>query len=318
MNTKDITDQEVKEFQNLLSYFKQFSNGGITGVIEKWLLDMLDETIKFHSYLTLHQVFPEIERMTINRHVVGKNKRIKDINYLKYPPADKVTKYGRCNLPLQSVFYGSFNIMVTMNEMRPEVGDLITRTKWRVRSDEPIKYCPIFMNQPHEENIMNDRTWAFKKQFEQLVEREFPKNTRQLVLDLNQFVADCFSKWITTDNHRDYLFSAYFSDLILNKIEDGSIDAIYYPSVKEDLSFENIAIKPTVFDRKYSLVKVDEDIVVGTPEKTSYGYSLEGISDCTSFDYTTGKILWDIGEYTQPDFKIQEYKDKYGIDIESH
>lgn len=315
MSYPDIPKEQVENFREILSNFEKYSNGGINEVVEDWLLKMLDLSIKFHSYLTVNEVFPEIERITINRQVVSENKRINEIKYLKYPPANKVKKYGRCNKPNQSVFYGTFNFMVAMNEMRPKVGDLITRSKWIDRSNEPLKFCPIFKNQPEEKDLMNERTWILNKQFEKIVKEEYPPNMQQLVFDLNQFVADSFSKRVITGNHRDYLFSAYFSDLILNKIESGSIDAIYYPSVKEGLSFENLAIKPAVFDDRYSLSEVEESVVVGTPTKEANGYSLEGISSCKCFDYTSDKILWSKGEITQPESKIDEYKNKYDIEL---
>ena len=38
--------------------------------------------------------FPELQRLTINKNVLGKNRRIKEIKYLKYPPKELVKKYG--------------------------------------------------------------------------------------------------------------------------------------------------------------------------------------------------------------------------------
>lgn len=144
----DIPEIEVKNFKALLDYFKRLAEDGITPLIEKQLLLMLNHTLPFYSNLVLKNVFTEIHRLTINKKVIGSNKRINDIQHLKYPPKDKIKEYGRCNFPGQAVLYASFSKMTILNELRPQLGDLITETVWRVKSNESLKYCPIFKNQP--------------------------------------------------------------------------------------------------------------------------------------------------------------------------
>ena len=119
MISKEATPEAVKDFKNLLDYLKRLSEDGVNPLIEKQLLLMLDYSIPFFSHLIMQDVFPEIHRLTINKNVIGENKRIREIKFLKYPPAEKITKYGRCNLPQQSVFYGSFLGFTSMNEMKP-------------------------------------------------------------------------------------------------------------------------------------------------------------------------------------------------------
>ncbi|MCK6610546.1 MAG: hypothetical protein L6Q78_05840 [Bacteroidia bacterium] len=128
----DIHEEEIRKFKAILDFLKRLAENGVTPLIEKQILLMLDDCLPFFSHLTMSHVFPKIHRITVNRNVLGSNKRICDINLLKYPPADKVSKYGRCNLPNQSVLYGSMFNLTSINEIRPKVGDLVTRSIWKI------------------------------------------------------------------------------------------------------------------------------------------------------------------------------------------
>jgi hypothetical protein len=309
----DVTKQEVIQFKNLLNYYKLLADGGINGVIEKWLIQSLDYSVNFFANLTNTRTFEEIKRVTINRNILGSNKRIKDIEFLKYPPAEKVTKYGRCNLPGSSVFYGTFSMLHALKELKPRVGDLITISTWY--TDKELIYRPIFRNQPTND-LHNPRTYEYNNTFEKLVREQFEPNMREIVVDLTQFVADAFTKDVNPDNHRDYLFSSYFSNKILYEFEGGIIDAIYYPSVQDRLNFENIAIKPTAFEARYTLQEVKDSIVIVDPSRGKQSYMLDGIGNCRDFDLERGIINWDNSRFRQPEHKLFEYKLNFGLELD--
>lgn len=312
---KDISDNAVKEFKNLLDSFSKFTTGGINSTEEKYLIQMLDRTIKFYFYLADELIFDRIERITINKRIHGSNKRISTIAHLKYPPKEIVTKYGRCNLPKQSVFYGTFSMMTALNEMKPEYGDLITRSFWVNKAESPLRVCPIFLNQP-KGDIINPQTWEYENEYRKKVQETFPNNSADFVIELSQFISDAFARRIDSGNDRDYLFSAYFSDKILNEFEEGRIDAIFYPSVQEKLSFENIAIKPEVFDKFYELEEIRESVVVTVPNRHVRGYMMEGLFDCKKFNHETGNIIWEEAEkrYNPEDFERK--KREFRLDLE--
>lgn len=308
-------EEQSKNFKELLDLLKKLSEDGVTPLIEKQTLLMLDHSLEFFSHLILESTFPQITRLTINRNVIGQNKRIDNIKYLKYPPRDKVKTYGRCNFPGQSILYGCFSITTAINELKPKVGDIITESTWTVKSDQPMVFCPIFKNQPTKNNLINLRTYEINETYEQELKKH-PEHLRKSIDTLVQFVADAFSKRIITENHLDYIFSAYFANKILNEFENGRIEAIYYPSVQERLSFENIAIKPESFDAKYLIDEVHDSVVVQDTRNGGRGYFMKGLSRCKSFDLTTGKILWDKTEINQSKQDIAELKLKYGVEIE--
>jgi hypothetical protein len=313
----DISENEVKRITAILDYLKHLAEDGVTPLLEKQILLMLDDCITFFAHLTMQHVFPQLHRITINRNVVKTNKRIWNIDQLKYPPADKVTKYGRCNLPKQSVFYGAMFDMTCINELRPKVGDLVTHSVWKIKHDNAgLVYCPIFKNQPPKyKGVVNPRSIEYNNVYIKELEKH-PENTRSLIDKLVQVVADAFTKDIKVNNHLDYVFSAYFANKILHQFENGKIDAIYYPSVKDKLTFENIAIKSDVFDKKYYLAEVKENFVVQDLSSNNGGHFSRGIADCKSFDYASGKILWDKTKVLQTDNFMKKIKFLHGVDID--
>ncbi len=321
MQTHDISEEEVKKFKNLLEHLKQIAEDGVTPLIEKYILSMLDYALPFFSHLVLEDDFYELHRLTINKKVIGKNKRIHDIKFLKYPPSENVVNYGRCNYPKQSIFYGSFFHMTAINEMKPRIGDLVTFSVWRAKTGTTLKYCPIFKNQPPmfknpdpNKRTINPRTFKINELYEEKI-KDYPTYMRQQIDELVQFVADAFTKSVNPKNSLDYIFSAYFSNKIFNEFEKGNIEAIYYPSVQDKLSFENVSIKPDVLEKKYDLVEVRDDVINNDPSTGCPGYWMDGLSTCKSFDYAKGKILWDPNKIHQPNEKMLDFKLRYGIDM---
>ncbi len=315
MKLNDVEEKDIKNFKVLLDYFKQLSEDGITSLIEKPLLKMLDLSLPFFTNLVSKAEFRELKRITINKNVIGHNRRIHDIKFLKYPPSEKVKKYGRCNLPGQSVLYASFLAFTALNEMKPRVGDLITETTWRAKRDQSLTYCPIFKNQPLKEKFINPRTLELNQLYQNKL-NIYPKNVQQQIDAFVQFVTDTFTKRVHPNSHLDYIFSAYFSNKIFHDFEDGKIEAIYYPSVQEKLSFENVAIKPEVFDKKFELAEVYDSVVVTDPSNGRGGYTMEGLGECKSFDFASGKVLWDPDKFFQPEERLKELKHYFGIKFE--
>lgn len=305
MDNADVTLKDVDNLKTILNHLKMMSEFGIDSSMEQYFLRMLDIAVNFQSYLIHTAKFPEIHRLTINKKILGANKRIHKISFLKYPPNELVKSYGRCNLPKQSVLYASHGGLMIYSEMRPEVGDLVTMSTWKTKNDDTLTFCPIFKNQPPN-NTLNLNTHYYNSEFNKMISK-FPPNQLKLVDELTQFIADAFSKRFKhNSNDSNYLISAYFSDIMLNKYQDNDIDAILYPSVQQSLAFENLAIKPEAFDLKYSLVEVDESIVVQTPKDGKGGYFSEGINNSKDFELDNDIIRW--GESNRTEEEMEIYK----------
>ncbi|MFW5983139.1 MAG: hypothetical protein ACOCQ4_01465 [bacterium] len=309
-----MTEREISNFNLLLNTFNHFSEFGINEATENWILSVLDSSMPFFTHLINFYQFESLERITINNRILGSNKRIKDIKLLKYPPADKVKKYGRCNLPKQSVFYGSTMFMTAMNEMKPRVGDLITKSIWKLKEPKHLKFCPIFHIQPTN-GTFNPHSWELEQEFNKILKRDFPSEMHEPIINLSKFIAFHFSKYVHYKRNKDYLFSAYFANKIMNELVDGAIDGIVYPSVQSHLTLENVVLKTNVFDENYELSEVHESIVTKDPSDNGGGYLMGGINDCKNFEYENDKILWN-NNVNQPKERMDYYKEHFKIEIE--
>lgn len=315
--------QEISEFElflNLknLDILRELSQKEINEANVQLIINLLDQLLIYFPYGKHNYSYKYLFRLVINKRIVNDNVRLMKIINLKYPPnKEQVKRYGRCNLPQQSILYASLQSMTALDEMKPQAGDLITETVWIRKSDKPLTYIPIFGNQPTNAPIINQktgeiipylinqRTFEMNEQFK-LDISTYPNNLRALSVKIVQFFADCFSKNVNSRNHFNYLFSAYIADKFLNKVENSEIDAVYYPSVADKLNSENLAIKPSVFDNIYEPFGVAESIVIGDPSQGLGGYHLKKTTATTTFDFKKDEILWDEEKSTEASFKIHD------------
>jgi len=230
--------------------------------------------------------FPIIERITINKKVVNKNIRIDEVDKLKYPPAECVKSYGRANLKNQSVFYGTFDFITAVKEMKPEKGDLITISRWTLKNKyDTLVICPMFLRQPTDRNsnihLLNLYNWFIKEL------QRFPPQLSKPYFEVHRFYSDCFAREIS--DNQGYILSALLADKILNQYEGGKVDAIIYPSTKVDLQNQNIAIKKDSFDKKYELSETSEKrLLYSSVNGDRYEFELFG----ESLKIDENKIIW--------------------------
>ncbi len=310
---RELTQIEINEFNLLLNTCNQISMRGIDENWEKWILENMSKFLPLFTHLIAFLHFDKLERITINKRILGTNKRIRNIDFLKYPPADKVKKYGRCNLKGESIFYGAPLITTALSEMRPKVGDLITKSIWRLKEEHTFKVCPIFHIQPTN-GTFNPRTFEMQQSFYKEINKNFKGNNREAVINLTKFIAFQFSKPVNPENDRDYIFSAFFANKLLNELDDGTIEGIYYPSVKEKLSFENVALKAEIFDKYYKLDEVKDSIVFKDPSDGGGGLLQYGLTDCKEFDFEKNEILWS-DNIMQPQERIDFYLNEFKLDL---
>jgi hypothetical protein len=286
-----MRNKNTSEFNRLLNAFVHFSKKGIDESSEKWILQVLDK-LQFFTHLVGHFQFEQIQRLTVNNRVLDENTRIKNIDSLKYPPYEKVTKYGRCNLPKNSVFYGATTPLSIISELKPNIGDKVTISVWKLKKQKTLKFCPIFFEQP-QNSMVNISSIKLQQVFYETLKRDAPKEMHESIINLSKFIAFQFSKHVNYGCDKDYIFSAYFANKILNELDGGTIDGIIYPSVKMNLQLENIALKSNVFDENYELIEVQESEVFQIPDINSRTYFSKDTNICTKFDFDKGLILWE-------------------------
>jgi hypothetical protein len=263
----------------------------MTGSIDegriKFLKPTLDQIITFIASPIFDEMrFEKIQRVTVNKNLFnGANERINDINLLKYPPA-KFANYGRANIKGQSILYATCNPITALNEIKPNVGDLITVSTWTILENETLSVVPIFKITSKDNISHNELSLNFLNEYEKLrktLSKEVAEQSDELIL----FIAECFAKKVEYGNKYDYFMSAYFANRIFTEF---NIEALVYPSFPDKLVFSNIAIQPQSFDNKYSLSNVEECFVIESPRENGHFYNLKRINSTKEFH--KGKILW--------------------------
>lgn len=289
IQNKDFNPKAIQSFIETLRAFYhriEMLNFNFPEEYEKLIVEAF-EPIKIYNLLG-EGIFPTIERITVNKRVIGTNTRISEENKIKYPPSEFVKKYGRANLKYQSVLYGTFNFMTAIKEMQPEIGDLITVSRWKLKNgNDSIVVCPMFLKQP----IDGSTNYSLKNLYNWFIKelQKFPTPVSNLYLELHQFYSKCFAREINSNDNQGYLITALLADKILNKYKNGIVDAILYPSTKEDLRTENIAIKKESFDTKYQLTETIEKRILNIANNGNR-YEFERLGE--SFKINENKIIW--------------------------
>lgn len=282
MNEHDILNSKINYLRNFLRKDSIREND-----IE--MLIRIFSEFTFISGLTFKYKLEGFRRVTINSRIFkGEEKRITDIEHLKNPPKDLINRYGRANLTQNSILYATDNPITALAEMRPKVGQMITISTWKRKTDYDVTVASIFKNSPTKNLISNGMTLRAQIEYHK-IKNQHDKNLLKLIEEITQFICDCFSKEVNDDNHFDYFLSSHYANQIFTVLQNGEVDAIFYPSVRQSLELTNIAMKPDVFKNNYELEHVEENIITGDLT-TNSGWTMLGSGESSTFN--NGKIVW--------------------------
>jgi hypothetical protein len=255
----------------------------------EWIKKYL-ENVTLLTGLTYKQKISTFQRITVNPKIfAGQNKRITEIKYLTNPPKELVNTFGRANSPGESILYATFDPITALSEMRPNIGDLITISKWRLKTEYDLTVTPVFKNSTKNGEVHNEMSFRANIEYRKQLKQYDEQLQKQLDIIL-QFVADCFNKDVNDGNHFDYFLSSHYANRLLWELQNGEIDAILYPSVRQSLTLTNIALKPLVFKTNYELELVEESVVTQNLSKASRGWLMEGTGYSKIFD--DKNIIW--------------------------
>lgn len=237
-------------------------------------------------HFAFSKVIPEVHRLTINKKLSNNNNEtITKLDDLKNPPDEivkKLNRYGRANLKNQSVLYASFFLPTLIKETNPDVGDLVTISRWRLKNeDTPLFVSPII-------DYAKCKDYQLLTEFEKAI-LQVPKEWRVMFFKHYCLTAKHFGKYVERGKDINYIFSAHLADKIFHEIYGGKVEAIIYPSVQDSGTTSNIAIKPDVFNEKYEIEEITESVVY-----SNNGYSLFlNIIKSTQKVDSNGKIIWE-------------------------
>lgn len=163
------------------------------------------------------KVIPNMQRLTINRNLRdNNNETIKELEFLKNPPKEVLHKYGRANLKYQSVLYATSILPTLIKETRPEVGDLVTISRWKLKDiDVPLIVSPII-----DYHRCND--YQLKNEFRNEL-KKYTTEWQKVIFQNYCLIARHFGKYIEKGKDINYIFSAHFADKIFHEIYDGKL-----------------------------------------------------------------------------------------------
>lgn len=282
---------------------------------------LIREVIEAVTFMQHSSECYSINRITINRNILKGNKRINRIEQLSYCPSDLMTAHGRCNLPKESVLYGSFIHLISFIELKPEFGDLITTTTWKSKNpSNKLLSIPFFLNQPvktfiHPETgethkISNINSFELEENYKTII-KDLPPNKMEANFLVLKFITNEFSKVVDRNYSNNYIVSAFISHLLFNEFEK-PVDAVIYPSVQDGLASENIAVRADSFDKLYELEKVQESVVANVPALGG-GFFSQVIGEAVQINHLTGEITWK--DIDPSDLRLAQLQKQFNLDL---
>ena len=271
-----LTDDKLDQLFPKLEYVKQLADNP-EGLSEQQisffreLLPNLMSMLPIRTEVVKGFSLP-FERLVINEQVLGKNKRVHSLENLRYPPREKQStlNYNRASMKGQSIFYASSMGSLAMTvETRPERGQLITHSKWKLKEGEKLNMLSIFH---HEELAMANPHELLQPFNDYLAElRKFSPKAQQAIEMIYEIIVRAFTRRVDPSNKQGYVVSALLSELFMFDPNNG-VDAIYFPSVPNRGMCMNIAVKPDSLDSKFIMTQADEHIVTQHPEPDHNGW----------------------------------------------
>lgn len=274
---KTFTAKEFIDFRNYIKY------------VYNYIIIMANK-------IEIYQLY----RVVINEHIIQTNDSITNKKFLTYPPnhiVKKMNKFNRVNTPNTTIFYGTETIDSALNEIKPNIGNLVSVSKWiPTRKGEFISYPISHSKQGY--GINSGSTKALHGFFEST------KNQNKLLTEFMEryfyILGKEFSKPI--EHHHEYLISSTFSEDILdnpqNKNPNFDIECIVYPSVGNKFHTSNVAVRKDIFRLNFELSKVIEFEITETHFDRQQLANVESINivDYKNFRETNkfdnNRIIW--------------------------
>lgn len=201
------------------------------------------------------------------RGIVYNDTKPKSVNDLKYPPANRVHSYQRCNPPQSPIFYCSPDDTIPLYELEVKVGDTVYLANWKVINH--FFSAHLFENSRKLEGRVSDKKTLdfFRKMFSTKAQPSI-SNTYKITSALSEILINA------SINQTQLPVSAMWGGII-------------YPSTLHPKQSENLAVKPEICDMCLELQYVREIKIFSVD-----GYDIKGeyTDFCNNFE--NGEINW--------------------------
>jgi hypothetical protein len=247
---KTITIPTYRRIRRRIISFKKID---LLNIVQSYLIELIKNSFTIPTGLFTQKPGKEpIYRACINTDSNGnfiiepfnsKNR----ISYNNHP-----NKYGRCNLIDRPVFYGANGLEVAASEAcnnilnKDENTLYLTVGEWRLQTAISVSIV-CHSKRAHK------RSSELIQAYQGLLRLEKKKNKSKSEIRIwkikNKFFADEFSKEVLKGQEKKYLFSALYSNVVLNtKDETLKSAGLWYPSVAYRYFGHNVAYDNTLID----------------------------------------------------------------------
>jgi hypothetical protein len=256
-------------YKKSFTHLKQIDLRSLTDNQHEKLLDYLNFVLNTSPIINNDVTAEYIYRVTIVRDNFLENGKLRDTKFLSYPPLDIVIKngvYNRANSSATTLFYASLMPQVAIRETHPSEGYRIVLSTWQNKSQKPLKAYPICLTGGIHNEYADRNNYAF----EEICKTLHPTIAEWMECFFSFFSSEFIKESEPTSPKRyDYLFSAFFSDRLLQPFPENSnmssFECIVYPSVAWNHIPDNLAIIPEVIKKNiYSLIDAKEYVVLST------------------------------------------------------
>lgn len=261
INGETINGKEINQLVDCINFYKDLKIGlqklNFEGLGIGRNLEEFKAYIDYaYNYQLLHSNEVEIYRaFRIVRNFDGKTKET--ASQLSFPNLQIVKDLGlfnRASTHNATMFYCAESVDSAFKELKPRKGEVITLGIWEPKENPKFNCYPISSNSKAQSVNDNARSAFLALNH---VKAKMPKILANFFDGYFDLLNYEYSKPI--NHHLEYTVSALFSEKIIEDREDEwTYDALIYPSVGNDFTHCNFAIKPTSANSKLKLVKAYE------------------------------------------------------------
>lgn len=211
-----------------------------------------------------------------------------------------ITSFGRCNEPLQSLFYASDNIEISLSEVfnKEKLENLkdvsyVTTGVWNFVKN--VIVAPIF--EPDNVDIANESLIDVTNNCKAFIDHLNIIPQKDLLKAFLSDISNEYTKPFSKDSNA-YLFSAAYTNFIFEAVDrfdtTKKMEGIVYPTCKGISGIRNLGLN---YAFKNSIIGFGNKIELayalrGKLEKVGNTITAEEVIQSTSVDNVTGKITW--------------------------
>ncbi|MDO6445177.1 RES domain-containing protein [Colwellia sp. 1_MG-2023] len=238
--------EDLKSLRNALSMIEQIKGGRISRSSYEEVQDIVKALI--YGMVFLNRT-PSPGLTLYRGRIISDGQLLKNKSDFSYCPEEKITEFGRCNSPDNTVFYGSNNLDTVLSELKPEIGDIVQVGVAQLKQGSSFEIAvlgEVDHIRRYERSLLGQPNMYVEKIF-----KDFLPNEQSKIYLIDAFCAEMFS--LPNNNQKDYFFTCALSNLIFDlpaKEKKGAVDGFVYPSVAHRGGI-NLAIKPKSFDSHF-------------------------------------------------------------------